>query len=310
MNRKAILVAAALAVATTLSAAPAQAQNGRSFVSGHGLDTNACTLAAPCRTFAVAFTHTNAGGEIDVLDTAGYGALIIDKAISIVNDGSVASVLVPSGGVGITVNANPGDAVTLRGLTIEGGGVGLNGIVFNAGQSLTIENCVIRHVTNNGILFAPNVSSNLVVSTTLLADNLSGAFIFPSGSGAVSVVFNRVEADNNTLDGIVAFGSNSTGTVEVTVSDSVSANNEVGYSVTTETGKAATKLVLFHSVATNNQVGLAVDAGAVLRAAQSMVTWNTTAGFQISGGVIQSYGDNYFDGNGSNTGSLTSVTRQ
>jgi hypothetical protein len=60
--------AVGLALAGVLSVAPAQAQNTRSFVSGHGLDTNACTLAAPCRTLAAAFAATNAGGEIDVLD--------------------------------------------------------------------------------------------------------------------------------------------------------------------------------------------------------------------------------------------------
>src|SRR5450759_891694 len=101
-------IIAAFAVVLALasfSAPPAQAQNARSFVSGHGLDTNACTLAAPCRTLAGAFLATNAGGEIDVLDTAGYGALTINKAISIVNDGAVASVLVPSGGTGLTLNA-------------------------------------------------------------------------------------------------------------------------------------------------------------------------------------------------------------
>src|ERR1035437_7279007 len=101
----------AIAVSLTLAApfflaVPAQAQNARSFVSGHGLDTNACTLAAPCRTLAHAFSLTNAGGEIDVLDPVGYGSLTINKAMSSVNDGvGTAGVIVPSGGVGITINA-------------------------------------------------------------------------------------------------------------------------------------------------------------------------------------------------------------
>src|SRR6185437_7097286 len=135
MNRT-IILAVGLAFAATLSAAPAQAQNTRSFVSGHGSDGAACTLAAPCRTLAHAFSLTNAGGEIDVLDAAGYGALTINKAISIVNDGvGTAGVIVPSGGTGVIINAGPGDAVSLRGLSIEGGGVGLMGIQFNTGAS-------------------------------------------------------------------------------------------------------------------------------------------------------------------------------
>ncbi len=42
---------------------------------------------SPCRTFAVALIRTSAGGEIDVLDPAGYGAVNITQSISIVNDG-------------------------------------------------------------------------------------------------------------------------------------------------------------------------------------------------------------------------------
>jgi len=72
------------------------------------------TAARSCRTLAVALTATNAGGEIDVLDPAGYDSLTITKAISIVNDGvGTAGVIVPSG-VGITINAGTSDAVSLR----------------------------------------------------------------------------------------------------------------------------------------------------------------------------------------------------
>jgi hypothetical protein len=159
MRKIAIVITAALAFVVS----PASAQNARSFVSGHGVDINACTLTAPCRTFQHAHDMTNASGEIDVLDTAGYGPVAITKAISIVSDGVIASVLVPSGGIGITINAGSTDAISLRGLTIEGTGVGHIGIQFNIGQALTVENTVIRHV-GDGIDFIPNVSSNLSVS--------------------------------------------------------------------------------------------------------------------------------------------------
>ena len=51
------------------------------------------------------------------------------------------------------------DAVVLRGLTIEGAGVGANGVVFNAGGSLLIASCFIQGFAGgdenhgNGILF-------------------------------------------------------------------------------------------------------------------------------------------------------------
>jgi Right handed beta helix region len=297
MNRTAIVIAIGLALAATRPAAPAQAANARSFVSSTGNDSNNCALATPCRTFVGAFAKTNPSGEIDVLDTAGYGPLTITHAISIVNDGSVASVLVPLAGIGITINAGTTDAVSLRGLTIEGAGVGTDGIQFNTGQSLTIENCVIRHATSDGIDFLPNASSKLLISNSLVADNTSGEGIFvsPSGSGIVTAVFNHVESNNN-RDGINVTGASSTGTVTATASESVVAgNSSIGFLAQSTSGAAPTTLTLFHSVATNNGAGIqAVNTNATLTAA--------------GGGVVKSYGDNYFDNNGANMGSLTNIS--
>jgi hypothetical protein len=312
MTRTTIIIAAGLALATTLPAVPAQAQNSRSFVSSTDSDANNCSLAAPCRSFAGAYAQTNAGGEIDVLNTAGYGPLTITGAISIINDGGTASVLIPSGGIGFTISAGVTDAVSLRGLTFEGAGVGATGIQFNTGQSLTVENCVIRHVTGDGIYFIPDASSNLLVSNTLVADNGGyGILVFPSGSGAVTAVFNRVEVNNNGSHGIIVYGANSTGTINATASESVAAGDRGGgFFAFSNPGQAATTFTLFHSVATNNLIGIEADeTNAILTAAQSMVTGNTFAGFVAeNGGVVQSYGDNYFNNNGSNVGSLTSIS--
>jgi len=61
--------------------------NHRTWVSGKGTDSGGCPVTAPCKTFAFALTQTAAGGEIDVLDPGGYGAVTITKSTSIVNDG-------------------------------------------------------------------------------------------------------------------------------------------------------------------------------------------------------------------------------
>src|ERR1700690_2585532 len=161
MSQTSIFVAAGLALAGMLSAAPAQAQNTRSFVSGHGVDTNPCTLAAPCGTFQHAHDQPNAGGEIAVLDTAGYGGLFISKAISIVNPGAFeAGISIASAGTGITISVGTSDAVILRGLTIDGGGIGAAGIALLQAKALTIENCVVRNLTSSGIGLAPFAASN------------------------------------------------------------------------------------------------------------------------------------------------------
>src|ERR687888_2740117 len=88
------------------------AQATRTWVSGVGDDVNPCSRTAPCKTFAGAISKTAAGGEIDALDPAGYGAVTITKSITIDGGGGqVASVLV-SGTNGIVVSAGPTDVVT------------------------------------------------------------------------------------------------------------------------------------------------------------------------------------------------------
>src|SRR5690349_4044942 len=125
MKRTALL--STFALVAMLAAGGAYAQANRTFVSGSGSDANPCSLGAPCRSFAQAITQTNAGGEITVLDTAGYGAVTIDKSVSIVNDGvGEAGVTVTSGNA-VTVSTGANDVVNLRGLTLVGGGGAQNG---------------------------------------------------------------------------------------------------------------------------------------------------------------------------------------
>src|SRR5882724_2145023 len=105
--RKTALLANILGVAFVicLHAAPVQAQASRTWVSGVGDDANPCSRTAPCKTFAGAISKTAAGGEINVLDPGGFGAVTITKAITIDGSGgSIAGILVAAGS-GITVNA-------------------------------------------------------------------------------------------------------------------------------------------------------------------------------------------------------------
>src|SRR5262249_55596421 len=156
------------------------------------------------------------------------------KAISIINDGvGEAGALVSGGLNGITINAGASDAVSLRGLTVKGIGFGGgNGIQFNTGKSLTIENCAIRNLTGstsigNGILFRPTASSRLAVSNPFAADNSQvGIHVFPVGSGlTVRAVLNRVEIYGNGTAGLFVSGDLSTGTINATAVNSVTASN-------------------------------------------------------------------------------------
>jgi len=274
-----------IALTLTVPARPAQAQLARTFVSSvSGNDLNDCNRLTPCRTFQRAHDNTLANGEITVLDAGGYGAVTINKTISIINDGvGEAGTLVSGGLNGITITAGASDTVSLRGLTIKGIGFGGgNGIVFNSGKSLTIENCAIRNLTGAfptglGILFRPDAPANLAVSNTVVADNGDDGISLVSDIGAaMTAVFSRVELYNNGGDGMVLRAP-----VTATVVDSVAANNgNVGFWIFNNLlGSGSTgHLMLARSVTANNAIGLrasaAGGAGATIRLMQSTVTRN------------------------------------
>src|SRR5580704_4264114 len=96
-----------------LPTAPAQAQNGsltRSFVSSAGIDTNACTIAAPCATFAHAYTAIAANGIIAALDPGKYGPIAITGPVTI-NGNGWAAITGPAGNTAITINAGSGNVI-------------------------------------------------------------------------------------------------------------------------------------------------------------------------------------------------------
>jgi hypothetical protein len=304
----------AAALAAVLPAIPSQAASlTRTFVSSAGSDSNPCTITQPCATFAVAYTATAANGIIAALDPGKYGPLTITGPVTI-NGNGWAAITAPAGGFGITINANANDDIALIGLEIDGADSGIIGIQFTGGSALTIENCIIRHIVNDGIDFDPNGPSSLSISGSLISDNgLSGVAVGPTGSGQVTALFSHIKVNNNGYQGIYLEGDNATGTLDATVYESVAAHNIAnGFYASSASGHSTTTLSVFHSVSADNKAnGLAATGvGATLRAAQSMVTGNGHGWLLQSSGVIQTYGDNYIDGNGSNTGILTNAVKQ
>src|SRR6266545_2531661 len=91
---------------------PAPSPQIRTYVSGLGDDSGPCSETAPCRTFQTAVGLTLPGGEIFVLDSANYGPVTIDKALTIMSEGGVAGILATKG-AGIKVYAGASDVVTL-----------------------------------------------------------------------------------------------------------------------------------------------------------------------------------------------------
>jgi len=175
----------------------ASGQASRTWVSGVGDDANPCSRTAPCKTFAGAISKTAAGGEIDALDPAGFGAVTITKAITIDGGGGqVASVLV-SGTNGIVVQAGASDVVILRNLRINGIGTGINGVRFLSGKSLFIENCNIFGFTTNGIDIASSGGQVFVTNTSSDSNGQAGLSVQSSATTSVSIDNSHFDLNKN-----------------------------------------------------------------------------------------------------------------
>jgi hypothetical protein len=278
-------------LAYLLPAAPAQAtQRDRVFVASYGSDSNACTFGSPCKTFQNAVNVVAAGGEVTAIDSAGFGTFTISHAITITSPNGVeAGIAAPAnGGSAITINAMPGDNIILNGLTLDGDGVGgSTGISFNSGESLNIQNCVVRNF-GTGI----SSSSQLTMSNSLVTDNAGdGVFLVNTGGAAI---LDHVAILNNVGDGLRLNADG--GTFSVSVSNSViSSNGSIGIEVLSNT----TVVVGDSTIAEEGTYGIyATDAGSQVWLRHSTITGNST-GWGVGSGTVSSFGDNAIVGNAS-----------
>jgi hypothetical protein len=310
MTRSTAAIAAALALAVTLPAVPANAQSIRTYVSISGSDSNPCSLTSPCRHFSAALAATSVGGEIDALDPGGYGSLTINQAVTIEGEGW-SYLAPPNGGNAITINAVSGN-VTLRGLSLNGvGTTDTNGIEFNTGDSLTVTNCVLQNfgwdgstaITGNGILMRPTSTQvTFAITNTIVSNNgFVGFSYFPqSGGTAAYGIIDHVEATNNQNSGfVIATGA---GPVTVAISNSIAGNNGTGIFI--ENAHSATLTVSIDNTGIgNNTVGIDAESTATVLLSRSVITSNTTVGVvnDTSPNTFYSYQDNRINGNGTSS---------
>jgi hypothetical protein len=192
------LLSAVATVAALAAAADAGAVQQRSFVSGGGSDGNTCVLAAPCRSFGAAIAQTLPGGEVIVLDSAGYGPVTITGPVSLIAPPGVYAGVSVSSGIGINVTAGGSDVVVLRGLSINNIGTGTAGIVAASGLRVLIDRCSVSGFTAGGagISLTTALFTDLDVTDTLIRDNSTGVQL--SGPGFLSqVTLSRVRIVSN-----------------------------------------------------------------------------------------------------------------
>jgi hypothetical protein len=288
---------------TSFVVSAAQAQS-RTWVSGTGNDADPCSREAPCKTFAGAISKTATGGQINVLDPGGYGALTITKAITIEGNGIIAGNL-SSGISGFTINITtnlPSDKVVIRNVEINGNNAtgGFHGIRFLDGTELTIENVHIKNFTGSGISVSTAQSSTTNIKN-VTTDNLAaaGVSVNPTGSGEalVLVVDSRLRAST---EGVVA-GSNS----RVLVRDSVIGKVTTGLRTT-----GGNSIIHADDVAvTFCQTGIQASTGSSVNVTDSVIAQNAL-GLSPNGGEVNSFGGNSLMKNAANGSFTTSTLKQ
>ena len=277
-------------------------QATRTWVSGVGDDANPCSRTAPCKTFAGAISKTALGGEIDALDPGGFGAVTITKSITIDGNGTFASILA-AGVNGIVVNAGVNDVVTLRNLSIDGAGTGINGIRFLAGAALHVENCVLFNFTARAIDFQPSGNAILSVKDTVIRNcktpvNGGGIFVGPGAAGTAQGFLDNVLLQE-ALFGILVNDRS-----VVTVRNSV-ATRCVNSGFSAISAATFAILNLESCVASQNTGGatpgvFSSGANGTVRMSNCLVVDNGAGLSVAAGGRIFSFGNNHVTGNTTN----------
>ncbi len=283
--RKLLLTTFALVL---LLPAAASGQASRTWVSGVGDDVNPCSRTAPCKTWAGAISKTATGGEMNAIDSGGFGALNITKSITVDGGGVFASTLNAGGINGFIINVaegvptDPARRVVLRNLEINGTGtaLGLNGIDIRSALDVRLENVSIYNQSGNGIDLTPA----------------------PTSPPDMSVSLNNVRIRDVGRNAVEVRAPDPAHAIDVMVSDSVlegASGATAGSPTPTDTG-----------------IGLFADSGAhvwlggttIFDNRTGLKTANTVVGG--TAGVIEDFCDNHVGGNDTNGNATTKVCPQ
>lgn len=304
-------VHAVAVLAGLLAALPASAATAiRTFVSASGSDANVCSISAPCRSFAAAAAATAPSGEIVVLDSAGYGPLTITQSLTITAPAGVYAGISVTSGNGVVIDT-PFINVVLKGLTFVGEGPtqatfggGLNGIVFSAGGSLTVENCEFANFLGAGI--GASASSGVItIDGTTFRRNQNGVSL----SGSVSATISHSKFRQNGSPSIAVTNAQA-GYTAVQVADSeILGTGFYGAGVGIMADATITNGIVFVAVLRTtiinfgqgvvSQSSLSSGGTAIMILGQN--TFNSTATDAVASGpaataIIRSYGDNVMFG--------------
>jgi hypothetical protein len=273
------------------------AQNNRSAVASTGVDTNLCTVASPCRSFGAAIAHTNAGGEVIALDSAGYGPFAITFAVTVSGAPGVHAAITASSGDGISVTG--ATSVTIRNLVLIGTGSSNAAVDVLSANDVSISNCLVRGFASGGIvMYGGNVSVDHCVfvgylpgafeiygsSRAVIADclvNGSSSAVYTSGSTQVDIVRTTMMNNNTAIDMRTVTGSGSNASMNLKGCTII--GNYYGVAASSISGNTALIYLSDNLIAFNNTAISYSGTGAqVYTLANNSIDQNTTLGSSLN----------------------------
>ena len=205
------------------------------------------------------------------------------------------------------INAGANDVVSLRGLTIEGGGVGNYGIVFNSGKSLFIDNCTVErfnrfHTFPEGtaILIQPTSGTmTFAIKNTTVSYNQTYGIAFSSIDGpttAATILIDQVTVIGNG-EGVNGAGivMATAGSARVSIVSSTVSANTTGISVGTTVSASIDNVNI-----TGNDTGIYAGGPAFVFLGRSTVENNASYGIYNTTypNSFYTHQNNHINGNG------------
>lgn len=301
MKHGALLILALLAAAS-----PARALNVRTWVSGKGADQAGCgPVANPCRTLQYAHDNTSPNGEVNVLDSAGYGSLAITKGLTIASEAAFAGVLGTSSVPAINIATGTTEKVILRGLAIQGAGVTESGIFVASVGELIVENCTLAGFTGAGVRGRMDTSGRIEISGSTFRGNDSGIVVDPivtTGATSITMMLDRLTmTGNRTAIRIIGGQMTAASTIRFVVSNSAIAGSRkdgfgTGVSSESATANAAVRGMVETTSISDSDRALFASGAATIHVGRSALFGNGRS-FGVNSGTIYTFGDNHVTGN-------------
>jgi len=292
-------------------ASPAFAQATRTWVSGVGDDVNPCSRTAPCKTFAGAISKTAPGGEINAIDSGGFGAVTITKSITIDGAGVQASILALNTN-GIIING-PSITVNLRNLSINGAnGTTGNGIRILQASGVNIDNVNVMNFAGTG---TNGRGITIETSTNGMRVNVSNSSIYnmenhgihsaPTGGNVILVV------DNSRIARGALAAIDLLQLTQASIYRSALTNNRNAAAVRLELSSATA--TISNSLLANNAAGITNATAGQTPAVflyGNTITGNSVAALQNGNGTVTSLGNNIIRGNVGNEVPTATIATQ